>query len=162
MPPRSTHDYPGGKPLPIALVEIAFGVVGLFWILAPITWARAAAFGALFLALVWIRWELLRKYEGLGRAVPRPQRRRIVFPNGMPTPLRVMRYAVFVPMIAMLAFGKATFPIARIGMIVCVLILFVMGLVYIGLQVVYVNTGRAQEVSAKPDASLTPRPGSTR
>jgi hypothetical protein len=71
-----------------------------------------------------------------------------------------MRYAVVVPMLAMFAFGLAPFAMARIGIIGCVLTLFVMAWVYMGLLVFYGNTGRAQEISDAPDASLTQKPSS--
>jgi hypothetical protein len=143
MPGRNTHDYPNGKPLPITLSEIAFGVVVLFWILAPITWVRVAVFGALFFAFLWVRSRLLTKYERLGQAVRKPPQLEFIFPDGMPTPLRVMRFTVVVPMIAMIAFGMAPLAIARIGIIACVLILFVMAGVYVGLQWHYVHTQSA-------------------
>jgi hypothetical protein len=147
--------------MPIVLTEIAFGVVALFWIMAPITWARAAVFGALFLVIVWVYSTLMSKYERLGQAVPKRSRKKIVFPNGRPAPLRVMRYTVLVPMIAMIGFGMAPLAIARPGIIACVLVLLIMAWVYIGLEIYYENTGRAQEADGKPDASTTQKPGST-
>jgi len=145
MPPRSTHDYPAGKPLPILLSEVAFGVFALFWVFGSLSWWRIAIFGIVLIALLLVRGELLYRYERLGRAVRRPTQK-IIFRNGMPVPLRVMRYAVFVPMIAVFAFGMAPLATARIGIIASILTLLVMALAYVGLQACYVKVGKAEEI----------------
>jgi hypothetical protein len=159
--PRRTHDYPDGKPLPIVLVEIAFGIVGLFWIVAPISWWRVVLFGLVFIAFVSVRSELLDRYEHSGRAVRRPTHKKIVFLSGMPAPLLVLRYVFFIPVITMFAFGIAPLAVARVGIISCILSLVVLAFVYTGLQAVYVNSGRAQEVIDTPDSPFKKSPSST-
>lgn len=161
MTPRKTHDYPGGKPLPLVFAEIAFGVVGLLWIVAPISWWLVALFGVALVALVFVRSELLDRYEHTGRAIRRPSRKQIVFLGRMPAPMRALRYAVVLPMIAMFAFGLAPMAIAKIGIIGCILCLFVLSAVYIGLQLFYESTGRGQEIINMPDSSFNKKPPST-
>jgi hypothetical protein len=153
---RSSHDYPHGKPPLLVLVEIAGGIVCIFWVaLGPRSWAYALAIAAVFFTLGLVRSRLLKIYERSGEAVRLPRAISVVFRNGIPTPIRALRSTFFVVVAALLLFGLApvSMPVAKAGMISSIVSLFVVGILHFLLERHYVNTGRADEQYDRPSGA---------
>ena len=72
----------------------------------------------------------------------------VKFVDGTPRPIVALRYGYFVLAGLMILFGVAPFAdrTARMGIIACVLGLFILAGVYIALEWRYVNAGRAKEI----------------
>lgn len=148
---RKTHDYPNGKPLPLWLCDIALGTTVVLWLVfSSHSWLRGLPFVGLFVALGFAYSNLLSRYEKSGRAVRIAQRPTTVikFVDGKPAPIRAMRYTYFILAGLMILFGVAPFTdrTARIGIIACVLALFVLAGAYVALEQHYVSTGKAREI----------------
>jgi hypothetical protein len=123
-------------------------------IFASQSWVRSLPFLALLVVFVFIQSRLLQIYEKSGQAVPIARSRTIIkFVNGKPAPILALRNAFFVIAAMMIVFGVAPFVdrTARIGIIGCVLSLFMVGLLHVALELHYVNTGRAKEIPIMPE-----------
>lgn len=147
---RKTHDFPGGKPLPLRLLGVADVVFFLVLVfLAGRGWPHAVAIIAIILLVAFAHLKLLRHYEEIGRAVPIPQA--LKFPNGIPGPLRALRYSFFVIVAVMLALGVTPIPdrIARNGIIAAVFALFAVGIAHALLEYRYVSLARESELEAR-------------
>jgi hypothetical protein len=152
---RRTHDYPHGKPPLLILVEIAAGIVGIFWVaFASRGWGYALAIATVFFSLGFVRSRLLTTYERTGDAVRLPRATAVVFINGTLAPIRALRRAFFVLVAALLFFGLAPMraPVAKAGMISSIVSLFVVGILHFLLERHYVNTCRADEQYDRPSA----------
>jgi hypothetical protein len=148
---RKTHDYPKGKPLPLWLSQIGYAAAFIFVIIfGSHGWIRGLPFVALMVAFLFLHSSLIRRYERSGRAIPiaRPKTTVVKFVDGTPTPILALRYAYFVLVALMILFGLAPFAdrTARIGIIGCVLALFILAGLYIAFMWHYINTGRAKEI----------------
>jgi hypothetical protein len=155
---RKTHDYPHGKPIPIVLLDIAMVIVGVSWVaFASKSWIRAVPLIAVFLAIALVYSKLLRAYERTGEAVRIARPLTVVkFVNGIPGPILMLRYAFFVTVAIMIVFGVARVEdaTAKVGIIGCVIGLFVIGFLHLAIEHHYVSTGRAKEVDSS--RRLTP------
>lgn len=160
---RKTHSYPLGKPRPLLFVSIAMLAVVLAWVfLVPGHWYRAIPVLAAFLCVAYVGERLHRRYEKTGQAVqiPRPPRKVVRFPDGLPRAMMGARLAFFVAVAVMLVFGFAPMPelTARHGIIGCIFALIAVAIVNISLEQHCVKVRRAIEVetSRKPDEAGTP------
>jgi hypothetical protein len=159
---RITHIYPYGWPLPLVLVNIAMGIVGVMWLIFALgSWIRALGIIGLFLVLAFISSKLHQAYERTSHAVPIPREMAITkFGNGMPTPLLALRIAFFVAVAALVGFGIAplTDATGKKGMIASALGLVVIGILNVTLERYYVHTGRGTDVPIdSPDSIATSR-----
>jgi hypothetical protein len=159
---RKTHNYPFGRPLPLVLVNIAMGIVGILWVIFALgSWIRALGIVGLFLVLAFVSSKLHQTYERTGHAVPIPREMAVTkFGNGMPTPLLALRIAFFVAVAGLVGFGMAplTEASAKKGMIASVLGLVVIGILNVALERYYVHTGRGKDVPINsPNSIARPR-----
>ena|SRR5579864_8184682 len=148
---RKTHDFPGGTPLPIVLIQIVAVIVGVLWVVSfSQGWMFAIAASAAWICVSLVSHKLLRLYEGRGLAVPipRPKVNPIRFPAGTPASLLALRYAFVVVVLVMLGLGLAPMPWAKakFGIVGCVVGLFILGILNIALVLHHVKTGRASEL----------------
>src|SRR5690242_8426894 len=127
---RKTHDYPHGKPLPIWLCDIGIVAAGVLWmIFTSQRWIRGLPFLAAVIAIGFLHSNLIGRYERSGRAIPIARPNTVVkFVGGTPRPIRALRYAYFTLAPLMILFGLAPLAdrTARIGIIGCVLALFIL------------------------------------
>jgi hypothetical protein len=150
---RKTHEYPVGKPSPLVLIDIAMSIVCVSWVaFASHGWPYVLGILAVFLALAVIASTLTRSYERSGLAVRIPRVAAVGFTKGTPAPVRALRVAVFVLVVALLFFGFAPFPstVAKRWIIGSVIGLLAVGVVHSFLERHYVNTGRAEELYDRP------------
>lgn len=157
---RKTHNYPYGRPIPLILVNIAMGIVGVLWVIFALgSWIRALGIIGLFLVLAFISSKLHQTYERTGHAVPIPRRMAITkFGDGMPTPLLALRIAFFVAVAALVGLGIAPLAdaTAKHGMVASILGLIVIGILNVALERYYVHTGRGKDVPVdSPDSIAT-------
>jgi hypothetical protein len=133
------------------LVEVAAAIVGVAWLaLFSWGWLYRVLIALAFLALIVVQSKLNKSFERSGLAVRLPRIPRVVavsYPNGVPSLLRWLRVGFFVAVIVMLLFGFAPMPLelARIGIIACVLSLFLLGIVHFLAERHFVNTGHAKD-----------------
>jgi uncharacterized membrane protein YhaH (DUF805 family) len=155
---RRTHDYPHGKPFPLALLDIVMtALVGLWVFLVPGHWPRAMAIIAVFLVIALISTRLHRHYEQTGEAVRIPRPRVVVrFSQGLPVPMLAVRFAFFVGVAIMVVFGVA--PVAdstaRIGIIASVFALIGVAVLNLALERHYVNTDHAKEIDVSSSGNV--------
>ncbi len=131
------------------LLEIIAVFVGIAWLafFAYGWWARSAVIGA-FLILAVLRSRLISGYARDGSAVPIPRAVSVSYKTRLPLALRLLRTNFFVSVGVMLVFGLAPLlrKVAEIGIIVCVLSLFVGGFLHYFVERHFVNIGRAADV----------------
>lgn len=150
---RRTHDYPYGKPEPLLLVEAGSVIVGVAWlILFSWGWPYRIATASAFVALGIVHSKLVRGYERTGEAVRIPRAVAVSYATGLPVVLRGTRIAFFVVVAVILFFGLAPVPlnVAHVGIIVCILSLFLVGFLHFVAERHYVATGRATEDYENP------------
>ena len=154
---RRTHDYPDGKPLPLVLVHLAIVITGLCWIrFVTSGWLPGIGLTLIIIALGAILSRLNRAYGINGQAVPVPrQQTTIVFPDGKPAPLRMLRYAAVAMVLALVALGISPIPYAIVkGLLIgTALVLFALVFAHFAFLGHYVNTGRAKEVTTTDEKS---------
>lgn len=154
---RRTHDYPHGKPPLLVVVEIAAGIVAIFWVaFASRGWGYALAIAAVFFSIGFVRSRLLMTYERSEEAVRLPRATAVVFINGTPAPIRALRLAFFALVAVLLFFGLAPLPMtaARAGMIGSIVSLFAVAILHFLLERHYVNSGRADEQYDRPSGAF--------
>ena len=142
---RRTHNYPHGKPTSLVLVEVAAGIVAIAWLaLFSWGWLYRVLIPLTFLALGAVHSKLNKSFERSGRAVRIPRVVAVSYPNGVPSLLRWLRVGFFTAIVVMLLLGFAPIELAHIGIIACVLSLFLLGIVHYFAVRHFVNTGRAK------------------
>jgi hypothetical protein len=153
---QRTHDYPHGKPPLLAMMDITMLIVGIFWVgLASRGWRNVLVIVTLFISIAIVRSRLLTAYERSGEAVRLPRATEVVYRNGIPALMRVLRYTFVVFVAVLLFFGVApiSMPVAKTGMISAVVSIFATGVVHFWLERHYVNSGRADEQYDKPSGA---------
>jgi hypothetical protein len=100
-----------------------------------------------FLALGVVRSYFIRSYVRTGVAVPVPRSVGVSYPNGLPSVLSWLRVGFFGAVVAMLLFGLIPIPrrTAEIGIIACVVSLFLVGVLNVVVERHKVNTGEATD-----------------
>ncbi len=102
---------------------------------------------AVFICVAIARSRFLTAYERSGDAVRLQRATAVVFRNGIPAPMRVLRYAFLVLVAVLLFFGLApiSLPLAKAGMIASILSILAVGFAHFWLERYYVNIGRPDE-----------------
>jgi len=132
------------------LVGAAVGITLILWaIFASRSWVHTVAILVLFLVIAFIYSSLVKHYERTGYAVPIARPKTVVrYVNGLPVPILTLRYAFFIIVAVLLAFGLAPVKLAtaKVSIIGCILGLFVIAVLHVLLEFHYINTGRAKNV----------------
>ena len=149
---RKSHSYPHGKPHLFIWLDVGMAVVVVSWVfLVPGHWPRVIGILAGFIMLALVNTKLHNHYERTGQAVRIPHPRVVVkFPNGLPVPKLVARASFFVVAGVMLLLGVVPLKdsIAQTGIAACVIVLFVVAGLNLGLEHHYVKSGHATEVNS--------------
>lgn len=145
---RPTHKYPHGKATPLVLVEVAAGIVGIAWLaLFSRGWMYRVFIVSAFLVLGVVHSKLNQSFERRGLAQRIPRVIGVSYANGVPSLLCWLRVGFFAAVVVMLLFGFSPMPLelARIGIVACVLSLFLLGIVHFLAERHFVNTGHAKD-----------------
>lgn len=145
---RKTHDFPSGTPVPIVLIHIVVVIVGILWVVSfSKGWKFAIAASAGWIGVILISHKLVRLYERreLAVPIPRSQVKPVRFPAGVPAPMLALRLAFIIVALLMFGFGLAPMSLARakLGIVGCVVGLFMLAILNVALEFHYVKTGRA-------------------